>query len=97
MQAIQERHENSLLKAEIEKLRDENKGLRVTTSKNPSCPNCGFARSSNNATTLPAEEHQLRIENAKLRAEVILTYRNFMSEFTIKFKVSNSSNLNCAT
>uniref|UniRef100_A0A0V0IS60 Putative homeobox-leucine zipper protein GLABRA 2-like n=1 Tax=Solanum chacoense TaxID=4108 RepID=A0A0V0IS60_SOLCH len=69
IKAIQERHENSLLKAEIEKLREENKGLRGT-SKNPSCPNCGFASSSNNAPTLPAEEQQLRIENARLRAEV---------------------------
>lgn len=74
MQAIQERHENSLLKAEIEKLREENKGLRGN-SKNPSCPNCGFASSTNNAPTLPAEEQQLRIENARLRAEVILTFR----------------------
>ncbi|CAN4088971.1 unnamed protein product [Withania somnifera] len=69
IKAIQERHENSLLKAEIEKLREENKGLRET-SKNPSCPNCGFAGSSNNAPTVPTEEQQLRIENARLRAEV---------------------------
>lgn len=69
LQAIQERHENSLLKAEIEKLREENKGLRAIAN-NPSCPSCGFASPSNIA--LPAEEQQLRIENAKLRAEVIL-------------------------
>ncbi|XP_060205755.1 homeobox-leucine zipper protein GLABRA 2-like [Lycium barbarum] len=69
IKAIQERHENSLLKAEIEKLREENKGLRET-SKNPSCPNCGFASSSNDAPVVPAEEQQLRIENARLRAEV---------------------------
>ncbi|KAK4361905.1 hypothetical protein RND71_017146 [Anisodus tanguticus] len=68
-QAIQERHENSLLKAEIEKLREENKELRET-SKNPSCPNCGFASSSNDAPIVPTEEQQLRIENARLRAEV---------------------------
>nr|XP_016501674.1 PREDICTED: homeobox-leucine zipper protein GLABRA 2-like [Nicotiana tabacum] len=70
IKAIQERHENSLLKAEIEKLREENKGLRETL-KNPSCPNCGFTISSNNdAPTLPAEEHQLRIENARLKMQV---------------------------
>lgn len=67
IKAIQERHENSLLKAEIEKLREENKGLRAIAN-NPSCPSCGFASPSNIA--LPAEEQQLRIENAKLRAEV---------------------------
>ncbi|KAF3649658.1 Homeobox-leucine zipper protein GLABRA 2 [Capsicum annuum] len=69
IKAIQERHENSLLKAEIEKLREENKGLREI-SKNPTCPNCGFASSSNNDPRVPAEEQQLRIENARLRAEV---------------------------
>ncbi|CAN4086826.1 unnamed protein product [Withania somnifera] len=69
IKAIQERRENSLLKAEIEKLREEIKGLRET-SKNPSCPNCGFASSSSNAPTVHAEEQQLRIENARLRAEV---------------------------
>ncbi|KAK6125001.1 hypothetical protein DH2020_041275 [Rehmannia glutinosa] len=68
MQAIQERHENSLLKSEIDKLRDENKALRDTIKK-PSCPNCGFATSSKDAITGP-EDQKLRIENTRLKAEV---------------------------
>ncbi|KAI3455444.1 hypothetical protein Pfo_012107 [Paulownia fortunei] len=68
IKAIQERHENSLLKTEIDKLRDENKALRDTIKK-PSCPNCGFATSSKDAIT-GTEEQKLRIENARLKAEV---------------------------
>lgn len=71
-QAIQERHENSLLKSEIEKLRDQNKELRETI-KNNCCPNCGFASSPAGKDPMVAGtggEQQLRIENARLRAEV---------------------------
>lgn len=68
MQAIQERHENSLLKTEIDKLRDENKALRESIKKQ-SCPNCGFATSSRDTIT-GTEEQKLRIENARLKAEV---------------------------
>ncbi|GFP81861.1 homeobox-leucine zipper protein glabra 2 [Phtheirospermum japonicum] len=67
IKAIQERHENSLLKTEIDKLRDENKGLRDNI-KQPSCPNCGFASPSKDAIT-GTEEQKLRIENARLKAE----------------------------
>ncbi|XP_022861561.1 homeobox-leucine zipper protein GLABRA 2-like, partial [Olea europaea var. sylvestris] len=61
----QERHENSLLKTEMEKIREENKVLRENFKKS-CCPNCGFATSGKDAT----EEQQLRIENARLKEEV---------------------------
>ncbi|GAB4842239.1 Homeobox-leucine zipper protein GLABRA 2 [Ancistrocladus abbreviatus] len=68
IKAIQERHENSLLKTEIEKLKEENKSLREAVQK-ASCPNCGFATTSRDAT-VSAEDQQLRVENARLKAEV---------------------------
>ncbi|KAJ4957374.1 hypothetical protein NE237_024485 [Protea cynaroides] len=68
IKAIQERHENSLLKSEIDKLREENKAMRETI-KRACCPNCGFATSSRDAT-MTSEEQQIRIENARLKAEV---------------------------
>ncbi|KAL3632976.1 hypothetical protein CASFOL_025960 [Castilleja foliolosa] len=68
IKAIQERHESSLLKTEIDKLRDENKDLRNNVKKAP-CPNCGFASSSKDTIT-DTEEQKLRIENASLKAEV---------------------------
>ncbi|XP_059643395.1 homeobox-leucine zipper protein GLABRA 2 [Cornus florida] len=68
IKAIQERHENSLLKTEMDKLRDENKSLRETI-KNAACPNCGFATSSRDASAT-TEEQQLRIENARLKSEI---------------------------
>ncbi|KAK4375437.1 hypothetical protein RND71_006114 [Anisodus tanguticus] len=36
----------------------------------PSCPRCGFASSSKEATVVSTEEQQLRIENSRLRTEV---------------------------
>ncbi|XVE52078.1 hypothetical protein DITRI_Ditri02bG0092100 [Diplodiscus trichospermus] len=68
IKAIQERHENSLLKQELEKLRDENKAMRESVSK-ACCPNCGMATTSKDGS-ITTEEQQLRIENAKLKAEV---------------------------
>lgn len=70
LQAIQERHENSLLKSEIEKLKEKNKTLRETINK-ACCPTCGVATTSRDGA-MPTEEQQLRIENAKLKAEVYL-------------------------
>ncbi|XP_021627145.1 homeobox-leucine zipper protein GLABRA 2 isoform X2 [Manihot esculenta] len=70
IKAIQERHENSLLKTEMEKLREENKAMRETINK-ACCPSCGMATTSSETdTSLTTEEHHLRIENAKLKAEV---------------------------
>ncbi|XP_022721435.1 homeobox-leucine zipper protein GLABRA 2-like isoform X1 [Durio zibethinus] len=68
IKAIQERHENSLFKQELEKLRDENKAMRETINK-ACCPNCGMATTSKDGS-MTTEEQQLRIENAKLKAEV---------------------------
>lgn len=65
MQAIQERHENSLLKTEIDKLRDENKSLREAIKKQ-CCPNCGSTKDNITST----EDNKLRIENSRLKAEV---------------------------
>nr|ALU58320.1 homeobox-leucine zipper protein GLABRA2 [Mesembryanthemum crystallinum] len=69
IKAIQERHENSLLKTELEKLKDENKSLREIIQK-ASCPNCGFANTSRDITGTTDHEQQLKIENARLKAEV---------------------------
>ena len=84
MQAIQERHENSLLKTEIEKLKEKNKALRETVNK-ACCPNCGVATTSRDGA-MPTEEQQLRIENAKLKAEVNLRENN-SSKYFITFPI----------
>ncbi|THU58656.1 hypothetical protein C4D60_Mb03t16660 [Musa balbisiana] len=68
IKAVQERHENSLLKSEIEKLQEENRAMRETIKK-ACCPNCGIATLSKD-TTMTTEEQQLRIENARLKAEI---------------------------
>ncbi|XP_027344758.1 homeobox-leucine zipper protein GLABRA 2-like [Abrus precatorius] len=69
IKAIQERHENSLLKTELEKLREENKAMRETINKS-CCPNCGMGTASLDGFMSSTEEKQLRFENAKLKAEV---------------------------
>ncbi|XP_071709958.1 homeobox-leucine zipper protein GLABRA 2 [Rutidosis leptorrhynchoides] len=68
IKAIQERHENSLLKSEMDKLRDENKLLRETIKKG-TCANCGFGSFIKDAM-LYTDEQQLRVENSKLKAEI---------------------------
>lgn len=68
LQAIQERHENSLLKTELDRLREENKAMRETINKS-CCPNCGMVTATIDAS-MSTEEKQLLIENAKLKAEV---------------------------
>lgn len=67
VQATQERHENSLLKSELEKLQEENRALRELVNKSPRCPGCGAAAST--------EEQQPRLENAKLKAEVRMRHQ----------------------
>ncbi|KAM7254590.1 hypothetical protein ACFE04_003970 [Oxalis oulophora] len=69
IKAIQERHENSLFKSELDKLREENKALRETIN-NLCCPNCGFHNTTTITSTTLSEEQQLRIENAKLKLEM---------------------------
>ncbi|KAI3727234.1 hypothetical protein L1987_67046 [Smallanthus sonchifolius] len=68
IKAVQERHENSLLKSELDKLSEENKLLRETIKKG-TCTNCGFGSSSKDAA-IYIDEQQLRVENAKLKAEI---------------------------
>ncbi|XP_051135088.1 homeobox-leucine zipper protein GLABRA 2-like isoform X2 [Andrographis paniculata] len=68
IKAIQERHENTILKSEIDKLRDENNVLRETVKKQ-SCPNCGLVSSSQD-TISASNEQALRNENIRLKAEV---------------------------
>ncbi|KAG6727877.1 hypothetical protein I3842_02G145700 [Carya illinoinensis] len=68
IKAIQERHENSLLKTEMEKLREENKAMREQINK-ACCPNCGTATTSQDAA-VTTDEQQLKIENARLKTEV---------------------------
>lgn len=82
MQAIQERHENSLLKSEMDKLREENKAMREQINK-ACCPNCGTATTSQDPA-VTAEEPQLKIENARLKAEVrkiIQRKKNLLFDF----------------
>ncbi|URE30948.1 START [Musa troglodytarum] len=67
IKAVQERHENSLRKSEIEKLREENRTMREKLKKG-CCPNCGYTTLSND-TTITTEEQQHRIENARQKAE----------------------------
>ncbi|XP_042438930.1 homeobox-leucine zipper protein GLABRA 2-like [Zingiber officinale] len=68
IKAVQERHENSLLKSEIEKLQEENRAMRETIKKS-CCPHCGFTTISKD-NIMATEEQQLRIENARLKAEI---------------------------
>ena len=75
LQAIQERHENSLLKTELEKLMEENKAMREAINKS-CCPNCGMATTSSDGS-MSAEEQQLRTENAILKAEVRVKLSKF--------------------
>ncbi|KAG8381359.1 hypothetical protein BUALT_Bualt06G0114100 [Buddleja alternifolia] len=61
-----ERHENSILKQENDKLRIENIAMKEAM-RNPTCDNCG------NPAILgevPIEQHHLMIENARLKDEL---------------------------
>lgn len=60
-----ERHENSILKQENDKLRIENIAMKEVM-RNPVCSNCGGPAALGEIST---EEHHLRIENARLRDE----------------------------
>ncbi|KAL2338066.1 hypothetical protein Fmac_012512 [Flemingia macrophylla] len=67
IKTIQERHENSLLKSELERLRAESKTMRETINKS-CCPNCGTVTASIPGS-MSTGKHLL-IENAKLKVEV---------------------------
>ncbi|KAE8818730.1 homeobox-leucine zipper protein ROC9 [Hordeum vulgare] len=72
IKAVQERHENSLLKSELENLQKENRAMRQLTKRPSSCPSCGAGAASSDGFDAAAasQEQQLQLENAKLRAEV---------------------------
>ncbi|KAL0299492.1 UNVERIFIED_CONTAM: Homeobox-leucine zipper protein HDG1 [Sesamum radiatum] len=61
-----ERHENSILKQENDKLRIENIAMKEAM-RNPICENCG---SPAILGEVPIEQHHLMIENARLKDEL---------------------------
>ncbi|XP_021892210.1 homeobox-leucine zipper protein ANTHOCYANINLESS 2 isoform X1 [Carica papaya] len=61
-----ERHENVILRQENDKLRTENELLKEAM-RNPMCNNCG---GPGMAGEISYEQHQLRIENARLKDEL---------------------------
>ncbi|KAH9300340.1 hypothetical protein KI387_011923, partial [Taxus chinensis] len=67
LKATQERHENSLLRNEIEQLRGENMSLRESI-RNQTCSSCGGPAVS--GENMAIDEQQLRIENARLKDEL---------------------------
>ncbi|KAI4365059.1 hypothetical protein MLD38_021079 [Melastoma candidum] len=66
MKAQHERHENSILKAENEKLRTDNLRYREALA-NTSCPSCGGPAALGE---MSFDEQQLRIENVRLKDEI---------------------------
>ncbi|XP_065878508.1 homeobox-leucine zipper protein PROTODERMAL FACTOR 2-like [Euphorbia lathyris] len=66
MKAQHERQENSILKAENDKLRAENNRYKEALT-NASCPNCGGPAALGE---MSFDEQHLRIENARLREEI---------------------------
>ncbi|KAG5614062.1 hypothetical protein H5410_013886 [Solanum commersonii] len=66
MKAQHERHENSELRAENEKLRSDNIRYKEALG-NATCPNCGGPASIGE---MSFDEQHLRIENARLREEI---------------------------
>ncbi|XP_027361562.1 homeobox-leucine zipper protein MERISTEM L1-like [Abrus precatorius] len=66
MKAQHERHENTILKAENEKLRAENNRYKEALT-NATCPNCGGPATLGE---MSFDEQHLRIENARLREEI---------------------------
>ncbi|KAH0901844.1 hypothetical protein HID58_041347 [Brassica napus] len=66
MKAHHERHDNSILKADNDKLRAENNRYKDALS-NATCPNCGGPAAIGE---MSFDEQHLRIENARLREEI---------------------------
>ncbi|KAK4734484.1 hypothetical protein R3W88_008745 [Solanum pinnatisectum] len=65
MKTQMERHENSMLKQENDKLRIENIAMK-DAMRSPACPHCGGPAILGE---IHIEEHHLKIENARLRDE----------------------------
>lgn len=66
MKAQHERHDNSILRSENEKLKGENFALRDAV-RNVTCPSCGGPAT---LAEMSFDEQQLRIENVRLREEI---------------------------
>ncbi|KAF4394427.1 hypothetical protein G4B88_018577 [Cannabis sativa] len=66
LQTQHERHENTQLRTENDKLRADNMRYREALS-NASCPNCGGPTAIGE---MSFDEHHLRLENARLREEI---------------------------
>ncbi|WZY85296.1 homeobox-leucine zipper protein MERISTEM L1 [Brassica rapa] len=66
MKAQHERHENSILKSDNDKLRAENNRYKDALN-NATCPNCGGPAAIGE---MSFDEQHLRIENARLREEI---------------------------
>ncbi|CAI0468181.1 unnamed protein product [Linum tenue] len=75
MKAQHERHENSILKSENDKLRAENNRYKEALT-NASCPNCGGPAALGE---MSFDEQHLRIENARLREEPINSFSSHLS------------------
>ncbi|CAN1353750.1 Homeobox-leucine zipper protein PROTODERMAL FACTOR 2 [Linum perenne] len=79
MKAQHERHENSILKAENDKLRLENNRYKEALS-NTSCPSCGGPATLGE---MSFDEQHLRIENARLRDEVQMFIKSQLSNVRV--------------
>ncbi|XP_062025431.1 homeobox-leucine zipper protein HDG5-like [Rosa rugosa] len=66
MKAQQDRADNAMLRAENDTLKNENYRLQAAL-RNIICPNCGGAAMIGD---IALDEHQLRLENARLREEL---------------------------
>ncbi|KAF8008586.1 hypothetical protein BT93_K2300 [Corymbia citriodora subsp. variegata] len=69
MKTQMERHENIMLRDDNNRLRNENDAMRSKLA-NPICSNCGGTAIFSGAGMVSYEEHQLRVENARLKDEV---------------------------
>uniref|UniRef100_A0ACD5VKQ0 Uncharacterized protein n=1 Tax=Avena sativa TaxID=4498 RepID=A0ACD5VKQ0_AVESA len=72
IKAIQERHENSLLKSELENLQRENRAMRELARRPSRCATCDLAAASSHeaGSAASSQEQLLQLENARLKAEI---------------------------